>query len=140
MARYAHAGSAPRKAPTPDIARTCFDHAAGRLGVAVFSTLIDRGGLTAPGGGELTLGPQTSAFTDLGVDPYALDPGRRKLATACLDRTYRVPHLGGALGSAVLDALVARGLVTRSAGTRGLTITADGAARLPVLLPGFTTG
>ncbi|HEY0542953.1 MAG TPA: hypothetical protein VGD53_31645 [Actinoallomurus sp.] len=37
-----------------------------------------------------------------------MDQGRRKLATACLDRTQRLPHLGGALGRSVLDAFAPR--------------------------------
>ncbi|MDQ2583794.1 ArsR/SmtB family transcription factor [Saccharothrix yanglingensis] len=138
LARYAHATPAPGRAPSPaDVAHTCYDHAAGRLGVTVFATLVDRGALTAPDGrgDELSLGPDRTAFAELGVDLAVLDPGRRKLATACLDRTHRLPHLGGALGAAVLDAFVAGGLVARTDGSRVLAVTAPD--RLAALLPGF---
>ncbi|MGM1065298.1 ArsR/SmtB family transcription factor [Saccharothrix sp. Mg75] len=140
LARYAHAVPAPGRAPSPaDLAHTCYDHAAGRLGVTVLATLVERGALTAPDGlgDELSSGPDPAAFAELGVDPAALDPGRRKLATACLDRTHRLPHLGGALGAAVLDALVARGLVARTDGSRVLVVPDHD--RLAALLPGFRT-
>lgn len=86
---------APPRSPesTVDIAHTCYDHAAGRLGVAVFAMLVERGALRPPDGSaaDLTLGGDVSAFHDFGVDPAAVDPGRRRLATACLDRTNRLP-------------------------------------------------
>lgn len=109
--------------------------------MAVFATLVDRGALSAPDGrgGELTLGPDRTAFTDLGVDLDAVDRRRRKLATACLDRTQRLPHLGGALGSAVLTAFRERDLVRPDPepGSRRLCLTPAGRRELPVLLPGF---
>ncbi|NHC46473.1 ArsR/SmtB family transcription factor [Motilibacter aurantiacus] len=147
LAAYAHAaGAAPGvRAPGPaDIAHTCYDHLAGRLGVAVLRLLVDRGALGQPDGAgdELALGGDLSALAELGVEPARLDAGRldagrRKAATACLDRSHRVPHLGGALGAAVLSSLLAQELVATRPGSRELTITARGRERLPVLVPGF---
>jgi hypothetical protein len=113
---------------------------AGRLGIAVFGTLVARGALSPPDGrdDQLTLGPDPAALTELRLDIDALDTGRRKLATACLDKIYRLPHLGGALGKAVLDTFLARRLVVRQENTRTLTLTPKGKAALPVLLPDFS--
>ncbi|AVT28992.1 transcriptional regulator [Plantactinospora sp. BC1] len=133
-------GPRPARPPSPaETARTCYDHCAGRLGVAVFAALVQRGALLPPDGqhDELRLGPDPTAFGDLGVDLDAVRPGRRKLATACLDRNHRLPHLGGVLGAEVLDAFVADGLVHRQDGERALAITARGARKLPALLPEF---
>ncbi|MFD0683671.1 ArsR/SmtB family transcription factor [Actinomadura fibrosa] len=142
LARYAHADPSARPgrpAAPGDIARTCYGHTAGRLGVAVYTTLVDRDALRPPDGdGTVTLGPGAAAFADFGIDLDGIAPGRRKLATACLDRTLRLPHLGGVLGDAVLDAFLRRGLVEQNEGSRDLTITAEGAEALPALLPGFT--
>ncbi|WP_214415503.1 ArsR/SmtB family transcription factor [Sphaerisporangium fuscum] len=143
LARYARADLAvrPGRPPSPgDIAHTCYDHAAGLLGVAVFTTLVDRGALRPPDGtaGTLALGDDPSAFAELGVDLASLDTGRRKPATACLDRVHRLPHLGGALGRSVLDAFIERGLVRAHDGTRELTVTPKGATELPALLPTFS--
>ncbi len=141
LARYGGNDSVVPPRPTEstvDIAHTCYDHTAGRLGVAVFAMLVDRGALRPPdGSADLTLGGDVSAFHDLGVDPAAVRPGRRRLATACLDRTNRVPHLGGVLGHEVLEALLAAGSVRRGAGDRELTITPRGSRRLSALVPGF---
>jgi DNA-binding transcriptional ArsR family regulator len=130
-----------RPASAVDIAHTCYDHAAGRLGISVFAMLIERSALRPPAGSdELALGPDLSPFASLGVDPAAITPGRRKLATACLDKTHRLPHLGGALGQAVLDAFIADDLVRRQEDSRELLLTDTGRRRLPALLPGFTPG
>jgi hypothetical protein len=51
---------------------------------------------------------------------------RRVLARACVDLTQRRPHLGGALGDALLDAYVKRGWIQRSRRSRVVSITPDG--------------
>jgi DNA-binding transcriptional ArsR family regulator len=142
LSRYANNRDlelAGRPAAPVDIAHTCYDHAAGRLGVFLFTTLVERSALRPPRGrgDELVLGDNLSAFAPLGIDAASIDPGRRKLATACLDKTHRLPHLGGALGQVVLDAFIADDLVRRQDGTRELLVTKAGRRRLPTLLPGF---
>jgi DNA-binding transcriptional ArsR family regulator len=115
-------------------ARSCYDHLAGRLGVAVFDYLVAARALQAPAAPDNTpvaLGPGAAeAFARLGVDVGAPLPRRRKPATTCLDWTERRPHLGGALGAAILDSALARGWVVR-AGGRVLTVTGKGRERLP---------
>jgi DNA-binding transcriptional ArsR family regulator len=145
LSRYANEGNAGLRAGRPpapaDVAHTCYDHAAGLLGVTVFAALVERGALRPPDPhrDELVLGADHSAFADLGVDVAAVHPGRRKPATACLDKTHRLPHLGGALGKAVLDAFLDHGLVaTDPGGTRMLTVTAAGRSELPKMVPAFT--
>jgi DNA-binding transcriptional ArsR family regulator len=104
-------------------ARTCYDHLAGRAGVALRVTLLDHGVLTdGPlavseiGGGRLAA---------LGVDTEALARERRPLVRDCLDWTERVPHLAGSLPAALLSAAAERGWVTRREG-RAVDITATG--------------
>lgn len=143
LARHAASRAVVSDRPSPqmpaEIARTCYDHLAGRLGVAVFGMLVARGALLPPDGrdAEVALGADRRAFADLGVDVPLADPGRRRAATACLDRSHRLPHLGGALGAAVLDAFVADDLVRRRDNSRTLTVTTTGARRLAALLPDF---
>jgi DNA-binding transcriptional ArsR family regulator len=115
-------------------ARTCYDHLAGRLGVAVFDHLVAAGALLAPpdtDNSEIVLGPGAAvAFAALGVDVDAVSPGRRKAATTCLDWTERRPHLGGALGAAILASTLGCGWVRKDRG-RLLTVTSAGRKNLP---------
>jgi DNA-binding transcriptional ArsR family regulator len=103
-------------------ARTCYDHLAGRLGVAVCDALLDAGAIALDGERAYALGPGADrAFAALGV---ALPPaGRRTYARPCLDWSERRPHLAGALGAAVADTLLEREWVTRVPRTRALRVT-----------------
>jgi len=111
-------------------ARSCYDHLAGLAGVDVLDHLVFNRWLVRTGGEDarpaydLTPAGERS-LTDLGVDVDAARGRRRMFAGGCLDWTERRPHLAGALGVAVLDALVRDGVVTRSAHGRRLDLTGD---------------
>jgi DNA-binding transcriptional ArsR family regulator len=110
-------------------ARTCYDHLAGVLGVAVCDALLAAGAIAHEGDDAFALGPRADeAFGALGVALPA--SGRRAYARPCLDWSERRPHLAGALGAAVADTLLARRWLTRVRGTRALLITDDGRAGL----------
>ncbi len=107
-------------------ARTCYDHLAGRLGVAVTESL-ERLGALAPtdSGWELTPAGE-ERFAALGIDVADLRRERRPLVRSCLDWTERRPHLAGGLGAALADRLLARGWVRRLPDSRALTLTPAG--------------
>ena len=75
---------------------------------------------------ELSTGG-TRALARRGVDIAAARESRRRFATACLDWTERRPHLGGALGARILDALCGKGYVRR--GRRGGTCRSSSRSR-----------
>lgn len=112
-------------------ARTCYDHMAGRLGVALTDALLDAGHV------ELTqdAGVVTESGLDLlgrvGLDTAGLRARRtrasgRVLCRPCLDWSERRPHLGGALGAALCDHCMREHWVKRINGTRALEITRKG--------------
>jgi len=90
-------------------ARTCYDHLAGELGVALREGMLGTGLLDTADG--LALTPRGRAvLADLGVPVAA---GRRPLLRDCLDWTERRDHLAGALPAALLDRAVDAGWVAR---------------------------
>jgi hypothetical protein len=108
-------------------ARTCYDHLAGTLAVALhdrfhelhwFSSEYD---LTTEG---------TKALAGLGVDVKAARAMRRRFAYACLDWSERRPHIGGALGAALLHVALKRKWVTQDLDSRALEITKAGRPEL----------
>jgi DNA-binding transcriptional ArsR family regulator len=110
-------------------ARTCYDHLAGALGVAVCDALLAAGAISPDGERGYALGPTAGdTFAAIGVTPPA--PARRAYAIRCLDWSERRPHLAGALGAAVADAMLARGWVARVKGSRALLVTDAGRAGL----------
>jgi DNA-binding transcriptional ArsR family regulator len=108
-------------------ARTCYGHLAGRLGVSIYAALVERDALRARPDGIVELGPAAGdTFGALGVDPSAVEPGRRRLAFECLDVTQRRPHLAGALGDAITDSLEQRDWIERDPEARVIHVTPRG--------------
>jgi DNA-binding transcriptional ArsR family regulator len=112
-------------------ARTCYDHLAGELGVAITDALLGRGALVLRDTSfDLTEDGEALLVERLGVDVAAARSGRRAFARACLDWTERRPHLAGALGAALADSVLERGWARRRPGDRGLLVTPQGEAGL----------
>jgi len=134
--RLTRPAAAEASAPRPQVpSRTCYDHLAGPLGVALYRSLLGRGALRDRPDGTVELGPAArAAFATLGVDVDAVEPGRRRPAFECLDATEHAPHLAGALGGAVAGALMQRGWVRREPGRRTVHLTAAGERGLGPLL------
>lgn len=107
-------------------ARTCYDHLAGWLGVALRDALLAQGILRTAGAEHVVTPDGARWFAAIGVDLGPLHGRRRPFALRCLDWTERRPHLAGALGAALLGHLIARGWLARQPGERTLTLTPDG--------------
>ncbi|HEU5008930.1 MAG TPA: winged helix-turn-helix domain-containing protein [Jatrophihabitantaceae bacterium] len=125
-------------------ARTCYDHLAGRLGVAVTAALVEAGALQRTDGGTgvqrasgdrlsapvrehpYRLGPRGDAVFDaLGVDLSAVLASRREPLRFCVDWSEQQHHLAGGLGAALLAALVEADWV-RPTGHRAVQLTDAG--------------
>jgi DNA-binding transcriptional ArsR family regulator len=131
-------------------ARTCYDHLAGRLGVAVTAALLEQGALSATDGLQTTerrehdrlsspmsthpyeLGPQAAEiFGELGVDLNVVRHRRRPLLKFCLDWSEQRHHLAGALGAELASAMRRLGWIEqRMRGHRSLRLTGTGADEL----------
>jgi DNA-binding transcriptional ArsR family regulator len=112
------------------VARTCYDHLAGAIGVAVLdgarsaAWFVD----TGPGLEATPLGEE--GLVRIGVDVAGCRATRRQFARLCLDRTQRRMHLSGALGAALLSAMLAHGWLVRGIAARSLKVTPTGRSAL----------
>lgn len=115
---------------TPDrlqFARTCYDHMAGTLAVVLHDRMIDAGWLLQTDEQAYRLSDSGEAlFEGLGIDVKNLGTLRRRFACPCLDWSMRRPHLGGALGAALLQTAIKRQWVTQDLDSRALALTAAG--------------
>lgn len=136
------AGASPRPfvPSTPHrlrAARTCYDHIAGTLGVALLDRLTALEWLAPPPEPEteyrLTPGG-TRGLASLGLDLEAARASRRRFAYACLDWSERRPHLGGALAAALLALALERRWVRRDLEGRALEVTRAGRRELEARL------
>jgi len=111
-------------------ARTCYDHIAGTLGVALLDTLLREGWLVAdvPANAEsYSLSPKgLLALDTLGIDVSDLETQRRQLAVPCLDWSERRPHLRGSLAAALLTLARKKKWVVGEMESRALTLTTKG--------------
>lgn len=136
LAALAGPGIGPFVPTTPNrlrAARTCYDHMAGATAVALHDRLLALDWLT-PGSGEdgayeLT-GKGSKALVALGVDVAAVRSMRRRFAYACVDWSERRPHVGGAIGAALLDLALRKRWVEQDLDSRALSVTKRGAREL----------
>jgi len=108
-------------------ARTCYDHLAGRVAVALADRMIERRQLEfSPDGGALT-GDGTAFLRELGVELDAVGlGGGRVFCRPCLDWSERRPHIAGVVGAALCDTCFTRGWLRRIDGTRAAAVTPAG--------------
>jgi DNA-binding transcriptional ArsR family regulator len=123
------------KPNTPDRlrhARTCYDHMAGTVAVRLHDHMTAQGWLAGEGGdegsnGEYQLTPAgEEGVRSLGIDTGALRKLRRRFACPCLDWSERKPHVGGALGAAMLQLALRKGWVEQDLDSRALAVPPKG--------------
>jgi DNA-binding transcriptional ArsR family regulator len=105
------------------VARTCYDHMAGTVGVSLHDRFQALRWLSVDYCVSLD---GAKAFESLGIDINATQSLRRRFACACLDWSERRPHIGGALGAALLKNALKRKWVIQDLDSRALTVTSLG--------------
>jgi DNA-binding transcriptional ArsR family regulator len=115
-------------------ARTCYDHLAGKLGVAVADALVARQAIVLAAAG-FDPGPRAvPVLSRLGIDLDAVERSRRPWARRCVDWSERRPHVAGALGAAIAARALDAAWVERMDASRAVRITPAGRAAFAELL------
>jgi len=117
-------------------ARTCYDHMAGTLGVLRRDRFHVLGWLRGDEEYELTPAG-TKGFAALGIDVEATQALRRHFAPACLDWSERRPHVGGALGAALLKVVLKERWVVQDLDSRALEVTPLGHRKIGALFGAY---
>ena len=111
-------------------ARICYDHLAGKLGVAVSRALCDIGYMRDGDAGYLLTDAGEKWCQQMRIDVPGLRAGRRPLTRQCLDWTERRHHLAGALGAALTDRFLKFRWITRAGRGRAVKLTELGKGAL----------
>jgi DNA-binding transcriptional ArsR family regulator len=109
-------------------ARTCYDHLAGTVGVALTERLIERGLIARSDATYQMTSAGMRWLEQQAIDVQRVMQGRRVAVRACLDWSERRYHLAGAFGAAMTDWLFAKKWIARFDGSRAVRLTEAGRA------------
>jgi DNA-binding transcriptional ArsR family regulator len=115
----------PRIDPALRRARTCYDHIAGELGVAIADRLVATGMVELAADSAVVTDAGRTMLRQAGVLVDPLPRGRRPGCRPCLDWSERRPHLAGVLGTAILEHALRSRLVMRCEGGRALDVAGE---------------
>jgi DNA-binding transcriptional ArsR family regulator len=104
-------------------ARTCYDHLAGQMGVALTQALLDKKLLIEDDQSYTLTDAGTQWLKTWNIEEEALRQGRRLFARPCVDWSERRDHVAGALGSAITKQLFEKGWIIRLPGYRAVRVT-----------------
>jgi DNA-binding transcriptional ArsR family regulator len=141
MARFAPRTETDHPGPRSpvQIARTCYNHLAGSLGVSITEAIVVRGLLREVGRDYQLTKKGAQWFSRLGIDIGALRKSGRVFARQCLDWSERRNHLAGALGAALAQHLFEQRWIEHVRDSRAVQITGLGIdelkERLGVIVP-----
>ena len=107
-------------------ARTCYDHLAGRLGVALADALVAGGHVQLSEDGSMVTETGIELLSRLGVDVARHTPGKRIFCRACLDWSERRYHIAGFVGAELLRRSFELEWLSRIRDTRAVIITPAG--------------
>ena len=112
-------------------ARTCYDHLAGRLGVALADALVEGGYVELASDGGIVTDAGIDFFDRLGMELDCIETRSRRrsariLCRPCLDWSERRPHIAGAIGAAICAHSFRKDWIRRANGTRAVMITPKG--------------
>jgi DNA-binding transcriptional ArsR family regulator len=114
--------------------RTCYDHLAGKVGVAITNKLEEKKFLVAADLEFEVTKKGIAWFSEMDISIPDLQNQRRVFARRCLDWSERRYHLAGSLGASLLDSMVDRKWLRKIKDTRRVALTATGQEKMYKLL------
>jgi DNA-binding MarR family transcriptional regulator len=107
--------------------RSCYDHMAGRTGVAITDAFVAHHWIVPDQDKTYQVTPTGHQFflKMLSIDSTVVAKKKRQFTTQCVDWSERRHHLGGALGSALLQTFEARDYVERGPQSKRVLVLTD---------------
>ncbi|MFV8326268.1 ArsR/SmtB family transcription factor [Flavobacterium sp. ZS1P14] len=110
--------------------RTCYDHLAGKVGVALFDSLLQQQLLIDNKTGYEVSPEGEKWLTEFGISLTVLKQKKRSFLRPCLDWSERRPHMAGSLATALLDKMILADWLRKTKDSRALIVTAKGKKEL----------
>ncbi|MEN2400430.1 winged helix-turn-helix domain-containing protein [Flavobacterium sp. MC2016-06] len=110
--------------------RTCYDHLAGKIGVAVAESLLGQKIILDTDNKFEVSVEGIKWFSDFGINLEDLKKQRRLFLKPCLDWSERKNHIAGSLGASLLDKMIADDWLRKTKDSRAMQITGKGEKEL----------
>jgi DNA-binding transcriptional ArsR family regulator len=106
--------------------RTCYDHLAGKIGVAIADSLLKQKWIRYAKDGLLLTDRGMNWFGEMGIGVDKLKRQRRAFLRPCIDWSERRTHIAGSLAAALLDKMFELAWIRKVRNSRAVVITAAG--------------
>jgi DNA-binding transcriptional ArsR family regulator len=110
--------------------RTCYDHLAGKIGVALANSLLEQNIITDTNNNFEISTEGKKWFSDFGINVDEVKKQRRLFLKPCLDWSERKNHISGSLAASLLDKMIANDWLRKTANSRAIIITGKGEKEL----------
>ncbi|MEP6931263.1 MAG: winged helix-turn-helix domain-containing protein, partial [Flavobacterium sp.] len=110
--------------------RTCYDHLAGKIGVAVAESLLEQNIILDSDNKFEVSSEGVKWFSDFGINMEDIKKQRRLFLKPCLDWSERKNHIAGSLGASLLDKMMADDWLRKIKDSRAIQITGKGEKEL----------
>lgn len=110
--------------------RTCYDHLAGKIGVALTNSLLEQNIIIDDNNDfEISL-EGVKWFSDFGINVEEVKKQRRLFLKPCLDWSERKNHIAGSLAASLLEKMIANDWLRKTTNSRAIIITGKGEKEL----------
>lgn len=110
--------------------RTCYDHLAGKVGVALTDSLLKQKIIVENNKFFEVSSKGKKWFSDFEIDIDELQQQRRSFLRPCLDWSERRHHIAGSLAAALLDKMLSLDWIRKTKNSRAVIITGKGQKKL----------
>ncbi|MEO7975676.1 winged helix-turn-helix domain-containing protein [Flavobacterium sp.] len=114
------------KYPPVKYCRTCYDHLAGKIGVALADSLLEQKIIIEKKGVFKISNEGDKWFSDFGINIEDAQKQKRIFIKPCLDWSERRNHIAGSIGALLLNKMITEDWLRRNKNSRAVTITAKG--------------
>jgi DNA-binding transcriptional ArsR family regulator len=110
--------------------RTCYDHLAGKIGVALTDSLLEQK-IIVDNNNVFEISPKGEKwFSDFGINVDEVKKQRRLFLKPCLDWSERRNHIAGSLATSIFDKMVSNDWLRKTNHSRAIIITGKGEKEL----------
>lgn len=112
--------------PPIKFCRTCYDHLAGKMGVALADSLLEQKIITE-NNNSFEISPEGEKwFSNFGINLEEAQKQKRIFLKPCLDWSERRNHIAGSVGTLLLNKMLEQDWIRRTADSRAIIITGNG--------------